>query len=122
MAVARILGDGNRRRAKVFSELQSHYLFADRFGRPGNGNDKGKVEGLFGNALLNFMMPIPLDSGDRHSAFHQARPDGGICRGIERGPGQRDGAVNHRAIGLLRNTMRSEFRLMIHRRQRVDTD
>ncbi len=46
LAVARILGDGTRKRTRVFSELQSHYLFADRFGRPGKGNDKGKVEGL----------------------------------------------------------------------------
>jgi transposase len=23
--------------------IESHYLFADRFGRPGKGNDKGKV-------------------------------------------------------------------------------
>ena len=29
-----------------FSHLQSHYLFRDRFGRPGKGNDKGKVEAL----------------------------------------------------------------------------
>jgi transposase len=48
LAVARILGDGVRQRTRVFSELQSHYLFADRFGRPGKGNDKGKVEGLIG--------------------------------------------------------------------------
>ena len=48
IAVARILGDGTRQRTWVFSELQSHYLFADRFGRPGKGNDKGKVEGLVG--------------------------------------------------------------------------
>src|SRR4051795_7223038 len=34
LAVARILGDGVRQRTLVFSELQSHYLFADRFGRP----------------------------------------------------------------------------------------
>ena len=34
----------------MFSELQSHYLFEDRFGRPGKGNDKGKVEGLVGSA------------------------------------------------------------------------
>ena len=46
IAVARILGDGTRQRTKTFSELQSHYLFQDRFGRPGKGNDKGKVEGL----------------------------------------------------------------------------
>jgi transposase len=45
LAVARILGDGVRQRTRVFSELQSHYVFADRFGRPGKGNDKGKVEG-----------------------------------------------------------------------------
>jgi transposase len=40
LAVARILGDGVRQRTRVFSELQSHYVFADRFGRPGKGNDK----------------------------------------------------------------------------------
>ena len=59
IAVARILGDGTRKRTRVFSELQSHYLFADRFGRPGKGNDKGKVEGLVGYARRNFMVPIP---------------------------------------------------------------
>ena len=37
LAVARIPGDGRRQRTRVFSELQSHYLFADRFGRPGKG-------------------------------------------------------------------------------------
>ncbi len=59
LAVARILGDGTRRRTRIFSELQSHYLFADRFGRPGKGNDKGKVEGLIGYARRNFLAPIP---------------------------------------------------------------
>lgn len=38
--------DGARKRTRVFSELEPHYLFADRFGRPGKGNGKGKVEGL----------------------------------------------------------------------------
>ena len=59
LAVAKILGDGTRQRTRAFSELQSHYLFADRFGRPGKGNDKGKVEGLVGYARRNFMVPIP---------------------------------------------------------------
>src|SRR6476469_6733528 len=59
IAVARILGDGTRQRTRVFSELQSHYLFEDRFGRPGKGNDKGKVEGLVGYARRNFLVPIP---------------------------------------------------------------
>ena len=36
LAVARILGDGTRRRTQAFSHLQSHYLFRDRFGRPGS--------------------------------------------------------------------------------------
>src|SRR5215470_3772094 len=59
LAVARILGDGVRQRTRVFSELQSHYLFADRFGRPGKGNDKGKVEGLIGWIRRNLLVPVP---------------------------------------------------------------
>jgi transposase len=59
LAVAQILGDGTRKRTQAFSELQSHYLFAERFGRPGKGNDKGKVEGLVGYARRNFLVPIP---------------------------------------------------------------
>ena len=59
LAVARILGDGKRQRTRAFTELQSHYLFEDRFGRPGKGNDKGKVEGLVGYARRNFLVPIP---------------------------------------------------------------
>jgi transposase len=46
LAVARILGDGTRRRTKIFSELQSHYLFADRFGRPGKGQRQGQGRGV----------------------------------------------------------------------------
>jgi transposase len=59
LAVARILGDGTRKKTQAFSELQSHYLFAEKFGRPGKGNDKGKVEGLVGYARRNFMVPVP---------------------------------------------------------------
>lgn len=59
LAVARILGDGERQKTRAFSELQSHYLFAEKFGRPAKGNDKGKVEGLIGYARRNFMVPIP---------------------------------------------------------------
>jgi transposase len=59
IAVARILGGEERAKTKAFLELQSHYLFADKFGRPGKGNDKGDVEGLVGYARRNFMVPIP---------------------------------------------------------------
>lgn len=46
-------------RATLFSGLQSHYLFQDRYGRPGKGNDKGAVEGIHGYARRNHMVPIP---------------------------------------------------------------
>ena len=52
------MASGNGRECS--RELQSHYLFPDRFGRPGKGNDKGKVEGLVGYARRNFLVPIPV--------------------------------------------------------------
>ena len=65
VAVAKIVkADGGRitgrTRSQMFAELQSHYLFEDRFGRPGKGNDKGKVEGLVGYSRRNFMTPLPV--------------------------------------------------------------
>jgi transposase len=33
IAVAKICGDGKRERTRAFTELVSHYLFRDRFGR-----------------------------------------------------------------------------------------
>jgi len=62
LAVARILGDGDRQKTRAFLELQSHYLFAEKFGRPAKGNDKGKVENLVGYARRNFLVPIPHTS------------------------------------------------------------
>ena len=59
LAVARILGDGRRKRTRALTELQSHYLFDNRFGRPGKGNDKGKVEGMVGYMRRNFLVPVP---------------------------------------------------------------
>jgi transposase len=69
IAVARILGGEERKTTKAFLELQSHYLFADKFGRPAKGNDKGKVEGIVGYARRNFMVPIPrVNSWDELNA------------------------------------------------------
>ena len=74
LAVARILGNGRRKRTKSFTELQSHYLFEDRFGRPGKGNDKGKVEGLVGYMRRNFLVPIPsFESFDALNAHLEKR-------------------------------------------------
>lgn len=70
LAVGRIEKDGTRRHTQKFDELLSHYLFEARFGRPGRGNDKGKVEGLVGYVRRNFMVPIPrfnsFDSLNKH--------------------------------------------------------
>ena len=46
--VVKIHKDGQRRRTLQLKEAISHYLFKDRYGRPGRGNDKGTVEGLVG--------------------------------------------------------------------------
>lgn len=60
IAVAKICGNGTRERTRAFTELVSHYLFKDRFGRPARGNDKGKVEGLVKFSRNNFMVPVPV--------------------------------------------------------------
>ncbi|MBY6142243.1 IS21 family transposase, partial [Leisingera daeponensis] len=51
--VAKIEPDGTRRCARLFSEMLSHYVIRDRYGRPGKGNDKGSVEGLVGYSRRN---------------------------------------------------------------------
>jgi transposase len=57
--VSKILPDGTRLRARLFSGFLSHYVLRDRYGRPGKGNDKGNAEGLVGFSRRNFMVPIP---------------------------------------------------------------
>lgn len=119
LAVARILGDGTRQRTLTFAELQSHYLFADRFGRPGKGNDKGKVEGLVGYARRNFLVPVPqVESREPHSPEQPsrdalsgapggaaARPRGDHWRAADAGP-RGDAAVTVDALRGLREAQR----------------
>ena len=45
------MGDGRRKRTRAFTELQSHYLCDDRFGRPGKG--------MVGYMRRNFLVPVP---------------------------------------------------------------
>jgi transposase len=91
--VSRILPDGTRQRTRVFSGLQSHYLFKDRYGRPGKGNDKGNVEGVVGYARRNFMTPLPrFESWDAFNADleEQCRKrQGDVLRGHHETIGQR---------------------------------
>jgi hypothetical protein len=43
-----------------FATVESfYYLFAEKFGRPARGNDKGQIENLVGYARCNFVVPIP---------------------------------------------------------------
>jgi len=69
LAVAKICGDGTRDRTRAFTGLLSHYLFADRFGRRGKGNDvvsktrlrhDGKVEALVKHGRRQFLTPVPV--------------------------------------------------------------
>lgn len=59
LALAKILSDGERKRTQAFTGLVSHFLFNDRFGRPGKGNDKGKVKGLVKFTRANYLTPVP---------------------------------------------------------------
>ena len=54
IAVARILGDGKRQRTRVFTELQSHCLFEDRFGRPRHGNASAKWISAMSDGTTSF--------------------------------------------------------------------
>ena len=45
IAVARILGDGKRQRTRVFSELQSHYLFEDGSADPARATTRARSKG-----------------------------------------------------------------------------
>ena len=46
LAVVRIGPDGIRERTAAFTRAVSHFVFQDRYGRPGRGNDTGNVEAL----------------------------------------------------------------------------
>lgn len=91
--VAKILPDGTRKRATLFSGFLSHYLIHDRYGRPGKGNDKGNVEGLVGYSRRNFMVPVPrFATWDAFNADLEAkcrRRQEDVLRGQSESIGQR---------------------------------
>ena len=75
------------------AEQKAHYLFEDRFGRPGKGNDKGKVEGLVGYVRRNFLVPIPsfesFDALNAHLEQHCVRRFDDRLRGHNETIGER---------------------------------
>ena len=72
---------------------QSHYLFEDRYGRPGKGNDKGNVEGVVGYARRNFMTPLPRfaswDAFNGHLEEQCRNRQGNVLRGHRESIGER---------------------------------
>jgi len=58
-AVQRILEGRNRQEQGAFIVFRSHHLFQSHFCTPGQGHEKGRVEGGVGFGRRNFMVPIP---------------------------------------------------------------
>ena len=58
-AVQRILEGRTRQEQQKFVVFRSHYLFESRFCTPGQGHEKGRVEGGVGFGRRNFMVPPP---------------------------------------------------------------
>ena len=63
LAVAKILGDGRWKRTRVFNELVSHYLFEDRFGRPGKGTTRARWRGWWDMLVGTSWCPsLPMEA------------------------------------------------------------
>jgi len=59
IAVARILGDANATERACSASCNRNTCSRDRFGRPGKGNDKGRLKGS-SLCRRNFLVPIPV--------------------------------------------------------------
>jgi len=58
-AVQKILRGKNRVLQESYNKFRGYYNFEPRFCNPGQGHEKGGVEGLVGYARRNYMVPIP---------------------------------------------------------------
>jgi transposase len=77
-AVRRVLRRG-RDLAERFQALSSHYAFEPCFARPGEGHDKGGVEGRGGHLRTLHLVPIPRgESLEEISRALQARVDADV--------------------------------------------
>ena len=57
--VARVLRNGERVLAEAFARFQNHYGFEVAFCNPGQGHEKGHVEGKVGYHRRNLLVPVP---------------------------------------------------------------
>jgi hypothetical protein len=92
VAVKTILEGRSREEQAAFIGLRSHYLFESRFCTPGEGHEKGLVEGLVGYARRNWLVPIPaFASWEAFNAFllEKCQAEGQRqLRGMEQSIGQ----------------------------------
>ena len=58
-SVKRILRGKKRLEQERFVSFRSHYTYRARYCTPGQGQEKGGVEGLIGFARRNFLVPLP---------------------------------------------------------------
>lgn len=58
-AVDKVLRGNNRKLHESFLKFKAYYNFTPRFCNPGQGHEKGGVEGLVGYARRNYMVPMP---------------------------------------------------------------
>jgi len=65
-AVKKILRGKERICQKEYSKFQAYYSFTPRFCNPGQGHEKGGVEGLVGYSRRNYMVPVPKADSLEH--------------------------------------------------------
>jgi hypothetical protein len=58
-AVERVLRGKNRKLQESFAKFHAYYNFTPRFCNPGQGYEKGGVEGLVGYGRRNYLVPMP---------------------------------------------------------------
>lgn len=58
-AVEKVLRGKDRKLQESYEKFRAYYSFTARFCNPGQGHEKGGVEGLVGYARRNYMVPIP---------------------------------------------------------------
>ncbi len=58
-AVRRVLRGRNREEQESFVKFRSYYSFEARYCNPGQGHEKGGVEGFVGYARRNYLVPVP---------------------------------------------------------------
>lgn len=85
-AVQKILRGKERKLQESFEKFRAYYNFTPRFCNPGQGHEKGGVEGLVGYARRNYMVPVP--EADSLEQLNQDLLEQCLCYGTHRMEGR----------------------------------